>query len=468
MFKKGGITLLLAAVLVLVMAGASLASPGHGNGNGNSKGKWQIKVQGNVKTKQLTDVSYHWAEQPVRFMITQGIITGYPDFTFRPNNPVTKYEAIMMISRASGFDGTAGEDFDLDESVPGWMRECMNYAVEEEILTEAEAERFKGWEPAKRYEVAVWAARAIGLEEDGRTSFVDNEDIPYYAMTYIVGMCKNNYMIGYPGNIFQPNRPVTRAEMASIIYRIMLAEADVDDDTDIGDTGAELEIVSLNPADGSDDVDVDTTRLTVRFNVAIEAADDMESVMDGIKVENVTEDEDVDIDEVSINGRYLYITLEDSLSDDKTYRVTIDEGIIEAEDSGENFDGLDGSEWEFSTGDAEEEEDLEIVSLSPADGEDDVDGPDTQVLKAEFSDDIQAVYGRDLDNAVRVYNKTEKEYVDLDSIEIEDDTLVITLEEPLAEDSVFEVVIKADYLEEADSGDNFEGLAGADWRFETN
>ncbi|NLI11555.1 S-layer homology domain-containing protein [Pelotomaculum propionicicum] len=472
MFKKGSITLLLAAILVLVMASASYASPGHGNGNGNSigngKGKWKIKIQSDVKTNKLTDVNSHWAEQPVRFMITQGIVTGYPDFTFRPNNPVTKYEAIMMISRASGFDGTADEDLDLDDNVPDWMRECMNYAVEEGILTEAEAERFKGWEPAKRYEVAIWAARAIGLEEDDQTSFEDDDEIPYFARSYIGGMCKNRYMVGYPGNMFQPNRPVTRAEMASIIYRIMLAESEGIYDNDDSDNDSDLEIVSLSPADGSEDVDPDITKLTAKFNMAIEAADDMESVTDGVKVKNVTEDEYIDIDEVSIDGRYLYIELEDSLADDKTYRVTIDEDIIEAEESGENFDGLSGGEWEFSTGDAEEEEDFDIVSLSPADGDDDVNGPDTRVLKAEFSDDIRVISGKDLDNAARVYNKTEEEYVDIESIEIDEDTLVITLEEPLAEDSTFEVTIKADYLEEEDSGVNFEGLTGSDWRFETN
>ncbi len=91
------------------------------------------------------------------------------------------------------------------------------------ILTEADADKFKGWEPAKRYEVAVWAARAMGLEEYDQTSFQDDDEIPYFARSYIGGMCKNRFMVGYPGNVFQPNKPVTRAEMAAIIYRIMLS-----------------------------------------------------------------------------------------------------------------------------------------------------------------------------------------------------------------------------------------------------
>lgn len=462
LLRKSGITLVLAAILVLVMASASFASPGNGNGNGNGKGKWKIKVQGNWKATQLTDVSSHWAEQPVRFMLTQGIVAGYPDFTFRPNNPVTKYEAIMMIARASGFDGTADQRLTWNKSVPEWVRECLDYAVEEGILTEEEAENFKGWEPAKRYEVAVWAARTLGLEVDDETNFLDDDEIPYFSKSYISGMCKNRFMVGYPGNVFQPNKPVTRAELAAIIYRIMLSETEGND----SDTSDDLAIDALTPADGSDDVDPAVDQLTARFNVAIEAVGDLESVRDGIKVKNVTDDVYNDIDQVSIDGRYLYIDLEDALEDDKTYRVTIDEDIIEAVESGENFDGLSGSQWEFSTGDIED--DFEIVSLSPADGDDDVDGANTEVLRAEFSDDIQVVSGKNLNNAARVYNKSEDEYVDIDSIEIDDDTLIITLEEPLAEGNIFEATIKADYLEEVDSGEHFEGITGTDWRFETN
>ncbi len=465
LLKKSGITLFLAAILVLVMVNASFASPGNGNGKGIGNGKWKTKVQGNQKVTQLNDVVSHWAEQPVRFMLTQGIVTGYPDFTFRPNNPVTKYEAIMMIARASGFDGTADRSLTWDKSVPDWVRECLDYAIDEGILTENEADNFKGWEPAKRYEVAVWTARTLGLEEDGQTSFLDDNEIPYFSRSYISGMCKNRFMVGYPGNLFQPNKPVTRAEMAAIIYRIMLSETEVDGNDD-SDTSDDLAIDRLTPADGSDDVAPATDRLTARFNMAIEAEDDLESVRECITVKNVTDNDYIDIDQVSMDGRYLYIDLEDALEDGKTYRVTIDEDIIEAKESGASFGGLSGSRWEFSTGDAEED-DLDIVSLSPADGDDDVEGANTEVLRAVFSDDIQVISGRNLNNAVKVYNKSEDEYVDIDSIEIDDDTLIITLEEPLAEGNTFEVTIKADYLEEVDSGVNFKGSTGSDWRFKT-
>lgn len=457
MFRKSYLVLILTAFLVLGIATTSFASTGKGKGN------WKLKAQGNWKVIQLTDIGSHWAEQPVRFMLSQGIISGYPDYTFRPNNPVTKYEAIMMISKASGFDGTTDQHLTWDKSVPDWIKECLDYAVDEGILTENEADNFKGWEPAKRYEVAVWAARAMGVDVDNQLSFQDLDEIPYFARPYVGGMFKHRFMVGYPGNKFQPNKPVTRAELAAVIYRIML-EGTVTGGNSDSNTNDNLKIERLTPANGSDNVDPATDQLTVRFNVEIKAVDDLQSVREGIKVRNVTDGDYIDINEVYIEGRYLKINLEDSLENHKTYRVTIDGNIIEAKESGENFEGISGSAWEFSTGTVN---DFRIVRLSPADGKVNVDGANTRVLEAEFSGNIQVISGKDLLNAVKVYNKSDNEYVDIDKIEIDGDTLIITLDDPLTEGDTFEVTIKADYLEEEDSGVNFKGITGGDWRFTT-
>ena len=53
------------------------------------------------------------------------------------------------------------------------------------------------------------------------------------------------------------------------------------------------------------------------------------------------------------------------------YRVTIDDDIIQSEDGEEEFDGLNGSDWEFYTYDVDEEE-ISLESLDPEDGDDEV------------------------------------------------------------------------------------------------
>ncbi|MHB1042789.1 MAG: Ig-like domain-containing protein [Eubacteriales bacterium] len=526
MFKKRVFTVLLTAVLVLGISATAFAVPGKGNGF------WKFHGQGKMKGNQLTDVGSHWAAQPIEAMCLQGVITGYPDFTFKPNAPVSKYEALTMISRAAGFNDSYNDDNRIDSDVPAWMENCLDFALDKGIITEEEMDGLKDWQPAKRYEVAVWAARAMGLEGDDELPFQDKYDVPPYARAWVGGMFARQYMVGYPGHFFQPNKPVTRAELAVIMYRIMLQQPagedfsrvvngvvdDVYSDSikiegktydlandatvrvdgekaDLGDVKAgarvtvyldkdgnimslyarnvdennnnNLEIDKLTPADGSDNVDPDTSKLVAHFNMAIKAVDDLDSVKSGVRVRNVTNGEYADIDEVSIDNEELIIDLKDSLDNDKTYRVTVDGDVLEAENSGENFDGISGSEWEFSTFDSTSGS-LTIVDLIPEDGDDNVDGPDTDELQAGFSDDIRVVSGKSLTGAVKVYNKTDDEDVDVESVKIDGDTLIITLKYHLEKGDTYQVTIKSDYLEEKDTGSNFKGISGSDWSFTTS
>lgn len=448
MIRKGAFTVVLVMLLILGLTASATANPGKGNNKG-----WKFKAKNNWKAVELTDISSHWAEQPIRHMCSIGLISGYPDRKYNPNAPVSKYEALMMICRAAGFDP------DTDKSWEQKCEDCLEFALDEGIIDDDED--FAGWKPAKRYEVAVWSIRAMGLDEDGGDlSFRDSYDMPAGARPYIGVMSKHKYMVGYPGNFFQPNKPVTRAEMARILYLMMSDWPDYYDDGD-------LRLSSLAPKDGEDNVDPDIYVLTARFNMDIEAADDLEDVKDGIRVKNVTDNDYADIDSVSIDGNKLTIELEDSLEEDCLYRVTIKKDIIESEDGDESFGGISGSEWEFSTYDDDDEEVLRLVSLDPEDGEDNAD-PDTRVLRAEFNNDISAVSGKGLLSAVRVYNVDRDRYEDIDKVEIDDDTLIITLDDELGAGDTFEVTIRPGYLEDDDSGKDYGGLAGDKWRFTTD
>ncbi|WNS46932.1 Ig-like domain-containing protein [Paenibacillus sp. MMS20-IR301] len=57
-------------------------------------------AQGN--TASFSDVAGHWAQAAVELTAQAGMITGYEDGTFRPNQPLTRAEAVTIINRALG------------------------------------------------------------------------------------------------------------------------------------------------------------------------------------------------------------------------------------------------------------------------------------------------------------------------------------------------------------------------------
>lgn len=50
-------------------------------------------------TQYFTDLSGHWAEANITEIYRYGIIKGYEDNTFRPNNTITREETITMVNQ---------------------------------------------------------------------------------------------------------------------------------------------------------------------------------------------------------------------------------------------------------------------------------------------------------------------------------------------------------------------------------
>ena len=70
-----------------------------------------------------------------------------------------------------------------------------------------------------REDFAVMLYRIIGEEITEKSSFSDYNEISDYAKDAVSYMNKKGYINGYSDNTFRPEKEITRAEAASIIYR---------------------------------------------------------------------------------------------------------------------------------------------------------------------------------------------------------------------------------------------------------
>ena len=80
-------------------------------------------------TSKLTDINSHWAKGYIKFCESQGIIAGYGNNTFRPDDTVTGVEAAKMLLVLAGYDadkaGLVGHD---------WSTNTLRYAGSAGIL----------------------------------------------------------------------------------------------------------------------------------------------------------------------------------------------------------------------------------------------------------------------------------------------------------------------------------------------
>lgn len=191
----------------------------------------------NLNFKDITASKYDWARPYIEKMylndIVKGVDTGGTKFA--PDNSVKRDEIVTMIIRLMGLEEEAKArslpaDFPNASSVPAWARGYVAVAVEKGIISGSDLTDFRAEENAKRYEVAIFAVRALGLEEEAKNmknvdlTFTDLSDIPLEARAYVQLALENGIIKGFPeagGKYsFKPNDKLTRTQAAVILSNL--------------------------------------------------------------------------------------------------------------------------------------------------------------------------------------------------------------------------------------------------------
>ncbi|MCF6093388.1 S8 family serine peptidase [Microaerobacter geothermalis] len=171
----------------------------------------------------FTDISSHWAKESIAQLSKEKVINGYQDFTFRPNQPITRAQVAAILVRTLNKTDVEQKPFNFSDVKKGyWAYDSLKQAYYLGILSGYDDGTLRPDQPISRAEMAVMVARAANLDLPLfilRPSFTD---VPrkHWAAKEIQAMSKNGYINGYTDGSFKPNGRATRAEFAVIIERI--------------------------------------------------------------------------------------------------------------------------------------------------------------------------------------------------------------------------------------------------------
>ncbi len=188
----------------------------------------------------FTDVpSNYWGYPYIDFSAGNGIINGYPSpdgtYRFRPENPVTREEAMAMLYRAlSAADKLkSAEDFsakytDLltNNKIADWAKKYVAYGLEYKLISESEIADFTEDSgmgiPAPREQVALWTAKSMGRNLSPAYSliYVDKDSISADKLPYVDLLYRQGIMQGDDTKMFHPANGIKRAEFAAISNRV--------------------------------------------------------------------------------------------------------------------------------------------------------------------------------------------------------------------------------------------------------
>ncbi|MEN6460312.1 MAG: S-layer homology domain-containing protein [Syntrophomonas sp.] len=185
-----------------------------------------------TKVPRIKDVENHWAAHSVQLLYAAGLISGYTDGTFKPDNSITEAEIISLITKLADDETITDDDEDVTDedldNVPAWVKGSAKKAAQLGFLN---LNRFHSNVQATRVQTAVWIAKAIKLEPVNVSDmpFKDGVLISSEDAGYIIALYQEKIIFGTPGGKFNPNSCITRAEIAAIMERI-LADGDFDSD----------------------------------------------------------------------------------------------------------------------------------------------------------------------------------------------------------------------------------------------
>ncbi|WP_217596789.1 S-layer homology domain-containing protein [Cohnella sp. GbtcB17] len=170
-----------------------------------------------------SDISGHWAEKEIADAVAKGIVSGYPDGTLRPNLPVTRAEFALLLYRVLALPASRLTNFADKNDIPAWASDAVAAVAAAGIVSGYPDNSFRPGARLSRIETAALIARAARLPATNtqRTSFADDAAIAEWALPYINATYEAGLVQGQSLNRYNPLTPITRAEAVVLLARLV-------------------------------------------------------------------------------------------------------------------------------------------------------------------------------------------------------------------------------------------------------
>lgn len=171
----------------------------------------------------VNDIKGHWAAATIQKMVDQGVVTGMPDGSFRPDNSISRAQFATLVVKAFKLDGKSGKVF--NDTKNHWAKDYIATANTYGILNGYSDTRFGPDDPITREQMAVMIVKADNLQSNGSAlSFSDSNKISSWAKEAVATAGANQLIKGFPDGSFQPQAGATRAQAAVVISNAQSSE----------------------------------------------------------------------------------------------------------------------------------------------------------------------------------------------------------------------------------------------------
>ena len=175
-------------------------------------------------TKKPSKVEPRWTPLALNARDHFSYIKGYGNNIFGPNRTITRAEVAMIFARLSINQSTGGAPQFKDVKAGDWYKTAVDIMARQGVIKGYEDGTFRPNQPITRREFAAIAARYAGNLDTWKTfRDVPPTDWAYKLINRVAGA---GWINGYEDGTFRPNNNITRAEVVAIVNRMLNRKAD--------------------------------------------------------------------------------------------------------------------------------------------------------------------------------------------------------------------------------------------------
>ncbi|MGF9906435.1 phosphodiester glycosidase family protein [Brevibacillus porteri] len=200
-------------------------------GTMNAQGQWVYEVNSYGKyipyyldnagtgSAGFTDITKHPAKAEITYMAEKGYVKGLTETTFGPEVSLTRAQFVTLLARTFEWDLPSSPKLKFKDKVPSYAQGAVQVAVSKGLVKGYKDNTFRPDQPVTRAEAAVILDRLVNKK--GATKKVSDKGTwPAWASTSINNMVGLGLIDPVGGN-YQPNKPTTRAVCVVALYRIL-------------------------------------------------------------------------------------------------------------------------------------------------------------------------------------------------------------------------------------------------------